>query len=426
MVRAIISVIACLFAGALLTVGSVPVTASDNGLGVDGTALSIDGEIVTDPLTGVCDTTVLQYAVLAYLENSTELSGMNDHFPGPEGTLDCTSLDDLWGQYFTLCEFYDLDLIRIGAGDEWGTDIQYEAWLDHHDEYIDLLESMARHAEAHGCHIVLVLAGTQSYPGPSFGIWDDCFNISSQAYSNYIAYARDTMLELGDEPGIGLYDMWDRPDHDEAYTWYWSTNGDTTTYSTWIGQIALDTADCALHPRLIGTQGFGHMFRWGQEDFDMATGPFEVCGHYLYPSDGTDLISEPEAWADQAGKPLIWIGESSEAKISISTSLPRTNEYPYTKAIQDPIPFVSEDIELDIVPDDPGDIVEGSDEILPSDGSSIDGTSSHPGVTRTAPPGREPLTISSGTVDKALLLVFPSVPIALSGLMILRRRRNEA
>lgn len=422
----IIAVIAYLFAGALLTGGTIPVTASDDtSLGVNGTALSIDGEIVAGPLSGVCDTTVLQYAILAFLENSTELTGMNQNFPGPEGTLDCTSIDDLWGKYFTLCEIYGLDLIRIGAGDEWGTDIQYEAWVHHHDPYIDLLESMARHAEAHGCYVVLVLAGTQSYPGPSFETWDDCFNTSSQAYANYIAYARDTMIELGDEPGIGLYDMWDRPDHDETYIWYWSVNGDDSAYSAWARQIAADTADCALHPRLIGTPGFGYMFRWGQEDFNVATGPFEVCGHYLYPSDGTDIISEPEAWADKAGKPLVWIGDSSsEARNLISTSLKGTVGYPYTKVVQDSDPFVSEDIEEE--PEVPATEDVEEPEALPSDDTSDVGTYRHPGVTRSASPGREPVSISSGTVDKALLLAFPAVPIALSGLMILRRRRREA
>ena len=422
----IIAVIAYLFAGALLTGGTIPVTASDDtSLGVNGTALSIDGESVAGPLSGVCDNTVLQYAILAFLANSTVLTGMNQNFPGPEGTLDCTSIDDLWGKYFTLCEIYGLDLIRIGAGDEWGTDIQYEAWVHHHDPYIDLLESMARHAEAHGCYVVLVLAGTQSYPGPSFETWDDCFNTSSQAYANYIAYARDTMIELGDEPGIGLYDMWDRPDHDETYIWYWSVNGDDSAYSAWARQIAADTADCALHPRLIGTPGFGYMFRWGQEDFNVATGPFEVCGHYLYPSDGTDIISEPEAWADKAGKPLVWIGDSSsEARNLISTSLKGTVGYPYTKVVQDSDPFVSEDIEEE--PEVPATEDVEEPEALPSDDTSDVGTYRHPGVTRSASPGREPVSISSGTVDKALLLAFPAVPIALSGLMILRRRRREA
>lgn len=428
----VIAVIAYLiFAGALITMGAVPVSASDGtGLEVNGDSININGETVSE-LTGVCDTTVLQYAILAFLENSTELSGMNENFPGPEGTLDCSSPDDLWGQYFTLCEFYGLDLIRIGAGDAWGTDIQYEAWVHHHDPYIDLLESMARHAEAHGRYVVLVLAGTQSYPGPSFGTWDDCHDTSSEAYANYIAYARDTMTELGDEPGIGLYDMWDRPDNDDAYTWYWSVNGDAAAYSTWAGQIALDTADCALHPRMIGTQGFGHMFRWGQEDFDMATGPFEVCGHCLYPSDGTDMISEPGSWADEAGKPLIWLGDSSsKASILISTSLNGTDGYPYTKAVHDSIPFVSEDIEEDPVPGDPvEEVMEGEiDEIIPSDGTFLDETYWHPGIVKSGSPGRTipEMTVGSGTADKVLLLAFPAVPIALSGLMILRRRRDEA
>jgi hypothetical protein len=290
--------------------GVVTAPAQAAELGTSNGELTVDGAELSDPLYGVCDTTVLQFAILAYINGETQCKGKNQNFPGPGGTISPNyNADIMFNQYFGICEYYDLNLVRIGAGDKWGSQIQFEAWYYHHDAYISLLETMARQAANHGVWICLVLGAAQEWPVYQYGGSGVVFDTGSTAYSNYIAYCRDVMSELDDEDGIGMWDMMNEPDYDLVYTSYWSGNGGKAAFNTWSSSVAEDTAGASSHPRTMGTAGQGAMFSFSQSDFDLATGTcgFEVLHrHYYATAHDSYLFADPEAWAADIGKPLLW------------------------------------------------------------------------------------------------------------------------
>ena len=103
-----------------------------------------------------------------------------------------------WDRYFAYCEYYGLNLVRIGAADHWGTGFQYDAWLNHTSQYYAMLDTMCDRAYAHNVKVVLVIAGSASnssiysFNTPS----GNPFVISSQAYNSYVQYAIGTMSHL--------------------------------------------------------------------------------------------------------------------------------------------------------------------------------------------------------------------------------------
>lgn len=286
-------------------------------VGVSGTKILIDGVVTSQKFFGVVETTALQNAILAYIEGETGAAGKTSHLNGPDtsnkGYIPYhDTAEQFWHQYFAITEYYDCNLVRLGAGDAWGSRIQYQAWLNHHDEYISMLKLICAQAEQHGVWLCFVMAGSQEYPTYAYGGSGSVFDTSSTAYARYIAYIRDTMVALDGEDAIAMYDVFNEPDHDNCYTNYWSTNGGKTGFNTWAKAVAAATVGYSTHPRTMGIAGLGKMFGWGLTDFKLATGTcgFEILHRHYYASasgaSNAYLFNDPEAWADACGSPLYW------------------------------------------------------------------------------------------------------------------------
>ena len=281
---------------------------------VQGSEILVDGQTPSDKFYGVVDTTALQFAILTYIYGETQYAGKTSVFNGPDtGNYGPVSPNDtpahFFDRYFALLAYYHCNLVRIGAGDSWGTGIQYDAWMDHHDAFVSLLKTMEAAAEAHDVWVVLVLAGSQDYPTYQFGGSGSVFEPSSSAYRNYIAYSNDVMASLTGLKGIGWFDLFNEPDHDFIWTKYWSSNGGKTAFHAWACSVANDTAGRSSHPRTMGVAGLGLMFGWGKTDFDLCTGtvPFEIASRHYYASNSDmNNFATPEQWAKADGKPLFW------------------------------------------------------------------------------------------------------------------------
>jgi hypothetical protein len=308
-------------------IAAAPVKSTTSGsLGVSGTHLTVNGVDVNDTLNGVVDTTALQYSLETWVNGEMALAGKNQNFPYPLSKIPTTSLNDFWDNYFAACHHFNLTLVRLGASDNWGSEVLYTAWMYHRETFYQVLDTMAEKAADHGAFVVLVLAGTQDYPAYDFQGPGDPFDAQSQAYSNYIAYARDVMTHLAPKQGIGIYDLWNEPDADKVDQKYWK--GDKVAFNVWSTQVAQDTAQYAFHPRTMGVAGYGVLFGWGQGDFDLATGkvPFEVSQRHYYASAYDPRSArDPEEWAKVAGKPLLW-GEVGNNGHLIQTRWPQMEE----------------------------------------------------------------------------------------------------
>jgi len=284
---------------------------------VSGTNIMVNGVVTSEKFFGVVETTALQWAILAYINGETGVAGRTSHLNGPDtsgqGYIPYHSTaKEFWHQYFAITAYYDCNLVRMGAGDKWGTSVQYEAWKYHHDEYISLLKTMCEEAEQHGVWLCFVMAGSQEYPTYTYGGSGSVFDTSSSAYANYIAYVKDTMRALDGQNAIFMYDVFNEPDHDLVATNYWSSHGGKSAFNSWSKAVAAATTGVSSHPRTMGVAGLGKMFGWGQGDFNLATGNcgFEILHRHYYASatgsSNAYLFSDPEAWADAVGKPLYW------------------------------------------------------------------------------------------------------------------------
>ncbi len=306
---------------------AVPIESAAGGsLGVSGTQITLNGAPIEDTLKGVVDTTALQYSLEAWVNGEIATAGKNQNFPSPVSRIPTTSLDDFWETYFAYCQHFDLQLVRLGASDNWGSEVLYTAWLDHRENFYRVMDTMAEKAADHGVFVILVLAGTQDYPAYDFGGQGNPFDTGSAAYSNYLTYARDVMAHLAPQRGIGMYDLWNEPDADKVDQKYWK--GDKVAFSAWATRVAQDTSGQAFHPRTMGVAGFGRLFDWGQADFDLATGqvPFEVAHRHYYASVYDPRSArDPEIWAEKAGKPLLW-GEVGNNGQLIQTRWPLMEE----------------------------------------------------------------------------------------------------
>ena len=289
---------------------------------VSGTDILIDGEIPEEKFFGVVDTTALQFAIMAYVNGDTSVAGKNSVFDGPDTSSNGGKIsqnataNDFWHQYFALMKHYDCNLVRIGAGDSWGSSIQYQAWLNHRESYVSMLKTMCEEAMEHGVWVCLVLAGSQEYPAYQFGGEGSVFDTSSSAYSNYIQYCKSMMSLLENENAVAMYDMFNEPDHNNCNANYW--HGDKQAFSNWASAVAEDTSGSSTHPRTLGVAGYGDLFSsWSQEDFDLSTGDvgFEIAHrHYYASAKDSSLFSQPEAWADHYGLPLLW-GELADNSV---------------------------------------------------------------------------------------------------------------
>ena len=313
-----LSALALLLPGVFLVGGpdtaAAATSASAYGrISVSGSDITVDGD-ASAQFFGVVDTTALQFAILAYVEGETQYAGKTSVFNGPDTSdqgyiSQNANAEEFWSQYFALLEYYDCNLVRIGAGDSWGSQIEYRAWTQHHDAYLSLLETMLEQAEAHNVWVVLVLAGSQEYPTYTYGGSGSVFDTGSTAYANYVEYCNEVMAALEDYDGLGWYDLFNEPDHNNCYANYWSSHGGKTAFHAWASAVAADTADASTHPRSMGVAGYGNMFGWSQSDFDLATGTvgFEIASrHYYASASDASLFSTPEQWAENDNIPLFW------------------------------------------------------------------------------------------------------------------------
>ncbi|MBI0582868.1 MAG: hypothetical protein ISF22_01425 [Methanomassiliicoccus sp.] len=354
---------------AMITIYGTPsasAASSYGRFGVSGTNILINGEVTSQKFFGVVETTALQWAILAYIYGETGVAGKTSHLNGPD-TSDKGYIpyhetpEQFWHQYFAISAYYDCNMVRMGAGDKWGTSLQYNAWVEHREQYFDLLRIMCDEAEEHGVWLCFVMAGSQEYPTFTYGGSGSVFDTSSSAYSNYLAYCKDTMRALEGEVSIAMWDVFNEPDHDIVATNYWKN--DKVKFNTWSKAVASATAGISAHPRTMGIAGLGKMFSWGQSDFNLATGNcgFEILHRHYYASatgaSNAYLFSDPEKWADAVGKPLYWgeiayngvypltrytFGEQSIAnaggQLVAAMVLTGTPNYPYTGGLlPDPV-----------------------------------------------------------------------------------------
>ena len=249
----------------------------------------------------------------------------------------------------------------MGAGDKWDHLFNMSMAVPPRC-LLSLLKTMCEEAEQHGVWLCFVMAGSQEYPTYTYGGSGSVFDTSSSAYSNYIAYVKDTMKALDGQNAIFMYDMFNEPDHDLVYNNYWSSHGGKVGFNNWAKAVAAATAGVSSHPRTMGVAGLGKMFSWGQNDFNLATGScgFEILHRHYYASatgsSNAFLFSDPEAWARAAGKPLYWgelgyngvypltrytFGEQSiwnaGGQMIGTMVLTGTPKYPYTGGLLDPV-----------------------------------------------------------------------------------------
>jgi hypothetical protein len=314
-----LSVLALLLPSVVMIVALPSASASPTygSVSVQGTSILVDGQTPASKFFGVVDTTALAFAVLTYIEGQTQYAGKSSVFNGPDtGRYSAVSPNDtaahFFNRYFALLSYYHCNVVRIGAGDSWATKIQYDAWTNHHEAFLSLLQTMVSAAEDHNVWVVLVLAGSTEYPVYSYGGSGSVFSNATTAYSNYIRYCTGVMTALDGLVGVAWYDLFNEPDHNSVYSGYWSGNGGKSAFHAWASSVANDTKGASSHPRSMGVAGLGSMFGWGKTDFDLCTGtvPFEIASRHYYASatgsSNTYLFSNPESWARADGKPLYW------------------------------------------------------------------------------------------------------------------------
>ena len=279
---------------------------------VSGSDILVDGVKPSQPFYGVVDTTALAFAIEAYIYGNSMFAGWTSVFNAPDTgnhvpvTPDNTA-DAFWNQYFAQMKYYGVNLVRIGAGDTWGTEIQYEAWKNHQDEYFQLLHTMSYYAQANGVWLCFVLAGAQEYPTYYYYGSGSVFDPTSSAFANYVEYSKSTMVEMESENSIAMYDTFNEPDHNNVNSNYW--HNDRVKFNEWSSAVAAATAGVSSHPRTMGVAGLGTLFGMSQEDFNLATGDtgFEILHRHYYGSnsDPTNFVL-PEEWAKAVNRPLLW------------------------------------------------------------------------------------------------------------------------
>ncbi len=311
----------------ILLIGDAPTAAAATTttygrISVSGVDFLINGVATDKHFFGAVDTTALQFAILAFIEGQTQYAGKTSVFNSPDtsskGMIPQHSTAKIfWNQYFGLLQKYNCNLVRLGAGDTWGTEIQYHAWTHHQAAYLNLLNTMLAAAQSHKVWVVLVLAGSQEYPTYGYGGSGSVFKPGTSAYNNYIAYAKGVMTALNGQTALGWYDMFNEPDHNLVYAKYWKSNGGTSAFHTWSCAVAAATAKASTHPRCMGVAMVDDMFSWGRKSFDVATGtvPFEIADvHYYGSNTDTTNFANMESWAKANKKPLFW-GELGYNKV---------------------------------------------------------------------------------------------------------------
>jgi len=281
---------------------------------VSGTDILVDGVKPSEPFFGVVDSTALAFAIDHYINGNEAVAGWTSVFNGPDtgARMPVTpndTPDEFWNQYFAQMAALDYNLVRIGPHDYWGTELSYNAWNNHQDQFYDLLHSMCYYAQYHGVWLSFSMGGSQQYPAFHFNGEGDVFVPGTQAFENYITYVKDIMVELENWNSVAMYDVFNEPDHNIVHATFWESHGGKQAFNDWANAIADATAGVSTHPRNMGVAGFGNMFGMNQEDFNLSTGHtrFEILHRHYYGSNTDPYNFEaPEQWADEVGKPLMW------------------------------------------------------------------------------------------------------------------------
>lgn len=315
---AVLSIFSLLSMGALLVTSPTAMAASpshDMGrVTVYGTDIYIDGVKTDKNFFGVVDSTALAFAIDNYINGNKAVAGWTSVFNGPDtgARMPVTpndTPDAFWNQYFAQMKSYDYNLVRIGPHDYWGTEMSYNAWKNHQDQFYDMLHSMCYYAQYHGVWLSFSMGGSQQFPAYHFHGSGNVFEPGSGAFNNYIEYVNAIMVELEDWDSIFMYDVFNEPDHDQVYDAYWQSHGGKQAFNNWANAVADATAGVSTHPRNMGVAGFGKMFGMNQQDFNLATGHtgFEILHRHYYGSNTDPYNFEaPEKWAKEIGKPLMW------------------------------------------------------------------------------------------------------------------------
>ena len=310
-----VPIAAVLLLGVLLSSNFAAAAAPTPGVGrvtVSGQEILVGGHKPDAPFFGVVDTTVLAFATQAYINGDKTVAGKGSVFNAPDtGTHVPVTPNDtpdaFWNQYFAQMAHYGVNLVRIGPGDSWGSEIQYNAWLNHHDEYMDLIDCMTYYAEVNGVYLVFVTGGVQHETPFAYGGSGSVFDPKSEAFDNYVKFSRSMMTYLDDENIVAWYDLFNEPDHNGVNEAYW--HGDKVKFNTWARALASATAGASTHPRTLGVAGYSNLFGWSQSDFDLSTGKtgFEIAHrHYYASANDPKVFTEPEQWADNDNMPLYW------------------------------------------------------------------------------------------------------------------------
>lgn len=302
-----------LMALGLLTIGITATPSASAAtlgrVGASGTSITVGGVPISTSFVGFDDTTILAYAVRAFISGITSDAGKNMNFPVPDvGKLTVSTVDQLWSSFFDCAHHYGFNLVRISNGDAWSTRISYDAWVNHTAAFYAILDSMCHWAEESGVWVCLNLVGTQGYPFYAFGGTGSVLDLSKAsgtAYNHYLSFLQGVMAHLESSDAIFSFDVWNEPDCDTVNTQYW--HGDTHAFHVWASQVANDTTPLSTHLVEMGVGAGGYLCGHNEADFDAVTGDvgFDLCHCHVYGwAEDEYLITDRLSWAEDAGKPL--------------------------------------------------------------------------------------------------------------------------
>lgn len=314
MMRILSTVIVIVLSLSLCPLMASPASATASGdITVSGNHFHAGGIDITGSFIGICDTTLIPYAIWGFIDGQEMYQGMNQNFPGPEGEdgdINADSITELFHSYFWYMEHFGITLLRTGAYDAWATEIMRDAYLNHYAQYHALLDIMLDEAASRDIYVEIVLAGCAEWPTYDYDSTGLVFNEESGAYANYTDYCQGMFSMIVDKEALFAWDVYNEPDHDYAYYGHWQANGDMAGFHSWASNVSADL--CPLTDTIVdmGTGG-GVMAHWTEASWDLLTGEtgFDIQHIHVYASAEDDyLVEDRLTWAMGAGKPLL-IGE---------------------------------------------------------------------------------------------------------------------
>jgi hypothetical protein len=289
-------------------------------LGTNGKWFTLDGVNQNNSqlkLVGQVETTAIAFSIMGYLEGQTDYQGKCSHLYGPDTGSDnkipnCEDSYEFFDQYFAISKSLGMNFIRIGPGDSWGSEYMYHYQQNHQTAFYSLLHNMTAAAEAHEVWLCFVLAGSQAYGGTypysyQYGGTGTVFDKNSTAYANYKEYCLAMIEEFENDTAVGMFDMFNEPDHDNIHQNYWHTHGDDDAFAAWAADIASWACPATDVPVGMGVAYIGAMWSWGSSTFAKAQGnwAFDVANFHMYgyatDNNNINLIT---GWAADNNKPV--------------------------------------------------------------------------------------------------------------------------